>query len=164
VNPPAWQLIIYKGALVHGFIFTAYSLIRRNWNTAHKMGIVILFAWVYPAWTARTFVSGRFPILGAYESALSLAFFGGTVLFVLSLAKKNRLMAFFPMTVSLLLIYGIQFDKSIHPLAASGKNLWTYISAFSAYIAFGFMMAVFSYAVMILLKKDLSIRHNLPKK
>jgi hypothetical protein len=145
--------ILYKGALVHGIIFTVYSLIRRNWSTAHKMGMVILFAWVYPAWIVRSFAAGHLPIAGAYESFLSLAFFSGTVLFALSLLKKQKLMVFFPITVSSLLIYGIQFDKSISSPAISEKNIWTHLFAFSVYIASGFALAVFTSSAMILIKK-----------
>jgi hypothetical protein len=106
MEPPSWTVMLYRGAMVHGLIFTVFALWRRRWSTAQKLGMVELFAWVSPVWGIHWVVMGRLPLFGAYESALSLAFAGGLALLALSLVRKKPCLAFYPAMVFLLLLYG----------------------------------------------------------
>lgn len=146
--------LVYKGTLVHGIIFTIYSLIRRKLSVANKMGVLLLFLWVVPAWILRLVVAGHFPIFGAYESALSILFFTGFVLFILSRFRKEKIFIFYPILCALMLIHAIRFDHSVWALTISERSVFVHLHAFSAYIAFGFMVAIFTNSVMILFKKE----------
>jgi len=150
--------ILYKGAMVHGVIFSVYPLIRRKWSSAEKLGRVMLFAWIIPAWIARTMVTGHFPIFGAYESALSLCLFSGAVLFALSMTKKRDFMVFFPAFVFGMLLHGARYDKSVFALTISERSVWVHLHALFMYIAFGFVLALATSALMNFLRGEHPLR------
>lgn len=96
--------IIFKGTIAHGAIFTAFSLWKRKWPLAHKLGIVELLAWVAVAWIARFYAMESIPYQGPNDSALALVLVGGLVLWALSWRDKKHYMAAFPITVFVLLL------------------------------------------------------------
>jgi|GEM_PF-3344052 len=102
--------IIYKGTIAHGAIFSVWSLWKRRWPLAQKLGVVELFAWVTVAWVAHTWAFGRMPLHGLYETALSLAFIGGLVMLGMSFLHKAPYMAFYPAGIFILLLHGNRFE------------------------------------------------------
>ena len=97
--------IIFKGAIAHGAIFTAFSLWKRKWPLAQKLGIVELLAWVLVAWIARFYALGSIPFQGPTDSALALVLVGGLVLWGLSMRDQQPYMAVFPIIVFALLLH-----------------------------------------------------------
>jgi ABC-type transport system involved in cytochrome c biogenesis permease subunit len=161
MEPPSWTLMLYRGAMVHGVIFTVVALLRRKWATAQKLGVVELFAWVGVVWGVRMAVTGHFPIFGAYESALSLAFIGGLTLFILSLIHKRPYMAFYPAVVFLLLLHGNRYSPAVWALTISERSVWVHLHALAAYIAFGFALGLLAASLLIYLRQEAPLRQLL---
>jgi len=147
--------IIYKGTIAHGAIFTAWSLWKRRWPLAQKLGAVELFAWVAVAWIVHTWTFGRVPVRGPYETALSLAFIGGLVLFGLSLLHKTPYMAFYPAAVFVLLLHGNRYEPG-SGIAAPGT--FAVLHFLVAYAVFGLALALMAGALLVLLRQDAPLR------
>jgi hypothetical protein len=147
--------IIYKGTIVHGAIFTVFSLWKRKWPLAQKLGAVELFAWVTAAWITHAWTFGRMPVLGPYETALSLAFIGGLVTFGMSLLHKAPYMAFYPAAVFVLLLHGNRYEPG-SGIAAPGA--FAVLHFLVAYAVAGLALALMAGALLILFKKDAPLR------
>jgi len=147
--------IIYKGAIAHGAIFTVFSLWRRKWPLAQKLGAVELFAWVTVAWIAHAWAFGRLPVRGPYETALSLAFIGGLVMFGMSLLHKTPYMAFYPAAVFVLLLHGNRYEPG---LGIAAPSVFAMAHFLFAYAVFGLALALMAGALLVLMKKEAPLR------
>jgi hypothetical protein len=147
--------ILYKGTIAHGAIFTVWSLWKRRWPLAQKLGAVELFAWVTVAWIAHAWAFGRAPVRGPYETALSLAFIGGLVLFGMSLLHKTPYMAFYPAAVFVLLLHGNRYEPGS---GIEAPGAFAVLHFLAAYAVFGLALALMAGALLVLLKKEAPLR------
>lgn len=147
--------IIYKGAIAHGAIFTVFSLWKRKWPLAQKLGAVELFAWVTVAWIAHLWAFGRVPVRGPYETALSLAFIGGLVVFGMSLWHKTPYMAFYPAAAFVLLLHGNRYEPG-SGIAAPGA--FAILHDLVSCMVFGLVLALMAGALLTLLHEDAPLR------
>ena len=147
--------ILYKGTIAHGAIFTVWSLWKRKWPLAQKLGAVELFAWVTVAWIAHTWAFGRVPVRGPYETALSLVFIGGLVMFGMSLLHKTPYLAFYPAAVFILLLHGNRYEPGA---GSAAPGAFAVLHFLAAYAVFGLALALMAGALLVLLKQEAPLR------
>jgi len=147
--------IIYKGTIAHGAIFSVWSLWKRRWPLAQKLGAVELFAWVTVAWVFHAWAFGHPPVQGPYETALSLAFIGGLVMLGLSFLHKAPYMAFYPAVIFILLLHGNRFEPG-GGISIAGPLAYLHLGI--TYVVFGIAAALGAAALLNLCGNQVPLR------
>jgi len=98
----------------------------------------------------RWFHTGHPPIFGTFEAALSASWM--LILFSVLIDRKARFAWFIIPFAALMLVYGLNFDKTGKPLVISEQSYWVWFHALFAWIAYGFYAFSFAGAVGILAK------------
>ena len=101
----------------------------------------------------RWFHTGHPPIFGTFEAALSASWM--LILFSILIDRKARFAWFIIPFAALMLVYGLNFDKTGKPLVISEQSYWVWFHALFAWIAYGFYTFSFAGAVGILLNPPL---------
>lgn len=148
--------IIFKGTIAHGAIFTAFSLWKRKWPVAQKLGIVELLAWVLVAWGARFYALGSPPYQGVRDSALALVLVGGSVLWGLSRRDGRPYMAVFPIVVFALLLQA-NLTAGDEPAFLWSGTLGA-AHALSSHLLFGLALGLGAGGFLGLLGKDIPLK------
>ena len=101
----------------------------------------------------RWFHTGHPPIFGTFEATLSASWM--LILFSILIDRKARFAWFIIPFAALMLVYGLNFDKTGKPLVISEQSYWVWFHALFAWIAYGFYTFSFAGAVGILLNPPL---------
>ena len=149
--------IIFKGAIAHGAIFTAFSLWKRKWSVAQKLGVVELLAWVLVAWIARFYALGTPPFQGVRDSALALVLVGGLVLWALSRRDQKPYMAAFPILVFVLLLQANLTAGGTEPAFIRSGALGA-VHALSGQVLFGLALGLGAGGFLGLLGQDIPLK------
>lgn len=107
---------------------------------------IAFFSFIFASifWLIRFIVSGHFPFLGAYESAITLNFITGTVLLISSFRKNSLLFLLYPFLSLILLLHSSIYSKKIWALTISEKSIWVHLHSIFAYFAFGLNFLLFT--------------------
>lgn len=154
--PPAWIELLYLITAILSLTLALVGATLRSIRTSHVFGFVI-FTLVTLLFFGRWTVSGHFPMFGAYESALSLAFFGGTLLVIAGIYCRHPMLTAYPVTVFLLLIHGSNYSSKIYALTISERGFWVHVHAITAFLTFGFALCLFTVALLVFLKYAVSL-------
>jgi len=151
------QFVFDMCAITMATILTFIIIIRKSVGLAQYGGVVMLFP-VTTAWAFRISTTGHLPIFGAYESAMSLAFFAGITLWFASRFYKRALLCLYPPIVAFLFLHGSQYSQEIWALTISERGFWVHLHAIFAFVAFGLAMCLLSAAFLVLIGRDAPLK------
>ena len=148
MTPPQTQIVLDTAVIALGLGLSLLSLARRSIPFAHRAGVAVAVL-VLAAWSLRFWSAGHFPIFGAYESALSLACFGGLALWLVGLRSRQPLAWLFPAMAALLLLHGGLYSREIWALTISERGFWVHLHAIFAFAAFALGMCLVSASILV---------------
>ena len=157
MTTPGWFIDLYQAAMISALILSIPSVLMYSNRWTNRVAVLI-FGVVAVTWISRYAITGHFPMFGAYESALSLAFFSGTILLPASKLHQQSYLSFYPSIVAALLYHGKRYSSTIYALTISERGFWVHLHAIVAFVCFGLAVLLFLASVLVLLGNNAPIK------
>ena len=155
MTPPLWTLSLYQAVMILAAVLSVPCLLMYRNRWMNRAGSFLMVG-VTVAWASRLNVASHLPMFGAYESALSLAFFTGVILLLES--RDQSYFSFYPSIVALLLYHGGRYSSNVYALTISERGFWVHLHSLAAFVSFGLAVLLVFASVLTLLKREVEIK------